>query len=186
MVVIGSIITVAFMGSVIVTPLYSLYQQKFGFSEIVLTLVYAVYVVGNVAALLLFGQISDQIGRKPVALPGLAVAGASALAFLFAQGTASLFAGRLLIGLAVGILSGTGTAWLAERYGPEHTVDRDRERRDGEPDRDRRRAAARRSAGRVRAGSAATSVPPLPRAARGRRSRGLSRARPRDRGASTS
>jgi MFS family permease len=119
-VAIGSIISVAFMGSVIVTPLYSLYQAKFGFSEIVLTLVYAVYVVGNVAALLLFGQVSDQLGRKPVALPGLALAGASAVAFLLAQSTAWLFAGRLLIGLAVGILSGTGTAWLAERFGPEH------------------------------------------------------------------
>ncbi len=117
-VAIGSIISVAFMGSVIVTPLYSLYQAKFGFSEVVLTLIYAVYVVGNVAALLLFGQISDEIGRKPVALLGIGVAAASALVFLFASATAWLFAGRLLIGLAVGILSGTGTAWMAERYGP--------------------------------------------------------------------
>ncbi|MGI8557528.1 MAG: MFS transporter [Solirubrobacteraceae bacterium] len=118
MVAIGLIISVAFMGSVIVTPLYSLYQAKFGFSEVVLTLIYAVYVVGNVAALLLFGQISDEIGRKPVALLGIGVAGASALVFLFASGTAWLFAGRLLIGLAVGILSGTATAWIAELYGP--------------------------------------------------------------------
>ena len=64
---VASIITVAFMGSVIVTPLYTLYQRKFGFSEITLTLVYAVYVVGNVLALLLFGQISDQAGRKRAA-----------------------------------------------------------------------------------------------------------------------
>ncbi len=83
-VAIGSIISVAFMGSVIVTPLYSIYQDKFGFSEVVLTLVYAVYVVGNVAALPLFGQISDEIGRKRVALLGIGVAGASALTFLFA------------------------------------------------------------------------------------------------------
>lgn len=69
-VAVASSITVAFMGSVIVTPLYSLYQRKFGFSEIVLTLVYAVYVVGNVAALLLFGQISDQVGRKASRLAG--------------------------------------------------------------------------------------------------------------------
>lgn len=117
-VAVGSIISVAFMGSVIVTPLYSLYQRKFGFSEITLTLIYAVYVVGNVVALLLFGQISDQVGRRRVALPGLALAGASAVTFLLANGTAWLFAGRLVIGLAVGILAGTGTAWLAECYGP--------------------------------------------------------------------
>jgi MFS family permease len=117
-VVIASIITSAFMGSVVITPLYSLYQRKFGFSEITLTLIYAVYVVGNVAALLLFGQISDNVGRKRVTVPALGLACASALLFLFAQGTAWLFAGRLLIGLAVGILSGTGTAWLVEQYGP--------------------------------------------------------------------
>jgi MFS family permease len=116
---VASIITAAFMGSVIITPLYSLYQQKFGFSEITLTLVYAVYVVGNVAALLLFGQISDAVGRKRVAFPGLALAGGSALLFLFAHGTPWLYAGRLVIGLAVGILSGTGTAWLAEHFGPD-------------------------------------------------------------------
>ncbi|PZS36475.1 MAG: MFS transporter [Pseudonocardiales bacterium] len=114
---VASIIAVAFMGSVIVTPLYSLYQRKFGFSEITLTLIYAVYVVGNVVALLLFGQISDQLGRKPVALPALALAAMSALLFLFAHSTLWLFLGRLSIGLAVGILSGTGTAWLAEQYG---------------------------------------------------------------------
>jgi MFS family permease len=118
-VAVSSIITVAFAGSVIVTPLYSLYQRKFGFSEIVLTLVYAVYVVGNVVALLVFGQVSDQIGRRRVALPALALAGGSALLFIVANGTAWLFAGRLLIGLAVGVASGTGTAWLADQLGPD-------------------------------------------------------------------
>jgi MFS family permease len=116
---IASIITAAFMGSVIVTPLYPLYQDKFGFSEITLTLIYAVYVVGNVLALLVFGQISDQIGRKRVSFPALALAALSALVFLFAHGTAWLFAGRLLIGLVVGVLSATGTAWLAERFGAQ-------------------------------------------------------------------
>jgi MFS family permease len=117
-VAVGSIITVAFAGSVLVTPLYSLYQRKFGFSEITLTLVYAVYVVGNVVALLVFGQVSDQIGRRRVALPALALAAASAVLFIVANGTAWLFAGRLFIGLAVGVASGTGTAWLADQFGP--------------------------------------------------------------------
>src|SRR5690242_9078016 len=78
---IAAIISVAFAGSVIVTPLYVLYQHKFGFSEITLTLVYAAYVVGNVLALLLFGQVSDQIGRKRTALPALALAAVSAAVF---------------------------------------------------------------------------------------------------------
>lgn len=117
-VVVGSIISVAFAGSVLVTPLYSLYQRKFGFSEITLTLVYAVYVVGNVVALLVFGQVSDQIGRRRVALPALGLAGVSAVLFLVADATGWLYVARLLIGLAVGVASGTGTAWLADQYGP--------------------------------------------------------------------
>jgi MFS family permease len=119
LVAVGSLITVAFMGSVIVTPLYALYQREFGFSVITLTLIYAVYVVGNVMALLVFGQISDQIGRKRVALPALALAAASAALFLFADSIVWLFIGRLLIGLAVGVASGTGTAWLGDLHG-EH------------------------------------------------------------------
>jgi len=71
---VASLVTVGFMGSVIVTPLYALYEQKFGFSEITPTLVYAVYVVGNIVALLVFGQVSDQQGRKRVALPALGLA----------------------------------------------------------------------------------------------------------------
>jgi MFS family permease len=114
----ASVITVAFMGSVVVSPLYPLYQDTFGFSDLTLTLVYAVYAVGNVIALLVLGQISDQIGRKRAALPGLALAAVSGLLFLLARSTAWLFAARLLTGVAVGICSGTGTAWLAEQYGP--------------------------------------------------------------------
>lgn len=105
------------MGSVIISPLYPLYQRKFGFSEITLTLIYATYVVGNVAALLFFGQVSDQVGRKRVSLPTLALGAVSAIVFLVAPGTVWLFVGRLLFGLVAGILSGTGTAWLAEQYG---------------------------------------------------------------------
>jgi len=118
MVVISSIVTVAFAGSVVVTPLYPLFQHEFGFSELTLTLIYAVYVVGNVVALLLFGQVSDQIGRKRVAIPALLLAAVAGLLFIAASGTGFLFAGRLLIGLAVGIASGTGIAWLADEFGP--------------------------------------------------------------------
>ena len=105
------------MGSTLVTPLWGLFQYRFGFSEITLTLIYATYVVGNLVALLFFGRISDRLGRRKVALPALLIAILGALSFLFARSDAWLYAGRLLIGVAVGLASGTGTAWLAELYG---------------------------------------------------------------------
>jgi MFS family permease len=112
-------IGVLFAGSTVVTPLYVIYKEQFGFSQISLTLVYAAYVVGNLAALLLFGRLSDEIGRRRTAVSAMAIAIASAVVFLFARNIASLYAGRILSGLAIGIGAGTGTAWLAELIGRE-------------------------------------------------------------------
>jgi MFS family permease len=112
-------IGVLFAGSTVVTPLYVIYKQQFGFSQISLTLVYAAYVVGNLAALLLFGRLSDEIGRRRTAVSAMAIAIASAVVFLFARNIASLYAGRIMSGLAIGIGAGTGTAWLAELIGRE-------------------------------------------------------------------
>ena len=107
---VGAMIGVLFAGSTMLTPLYVIYKQQFGFSQISLTLIYAVYVLGNFAALLLFGRLSDEIGRRKVSVMAMVVAIVSALIFLFARGVASLYAGRILSGLAIGIGAGTGTA----------------------------------------------------------------------------
>ncbi|HEY7688107.1 MAG TPA: MFS transporter [Dongiaceae bacterium] len=116
-VVIAAMIAALFAGSTMLTPLYVIYQDKFGFSQIGLTLIYAVYVVGNLAALLFFGGLSDAIGRRRTAVPAMAIAIVSSLMFLFAANTASLYIGRILSGFAIGIGAGTGTAWLAELIG---------------------------------------------------------------------
>jgi MFS family permease len=114
---VATMIGVAFAGSTVITPLYVLFEEAFGFSKIVLTLVYASYVVGNLTALLFLGRLSDQIGRRATALPALAILSIGTLTFAFAQGVAALFVGRILIGLGVGIAAGTGTAWLTELIG---------------------------------------------------------------------
>jgi len=111
---VAAMIAVLFAGSTIVTPLYVIYQQQWGFSHITLTLVYAVYVIGNLAALLVFGRVSDRIGRRRTALPAIIVGMVSALVFLFAEHVISLYVGRILSGLSIGVGAGTGTAWLAE------------------------------------------------------------------------
>jgi MFS family permease len=105
---------VMFMASTLVTPLYGPWREAFGFSGLTLTLVYATYVVGNLVALLLFGRLSDQVGRRRASLPALGVAAAAMLAFAFARSTAWLYVGRALTGLAVGVAGGAVNAWLAE------------------------------------------------------------------------
>ncbi|MDX8435093.1 MFS transporter [Mesorhizobium abyssinicae] len=111
---VAAMIAALFAGSTVLTPLYIIYKQAFGFSQVTLTLVYAVYVVGNLAALLVFGRLSDAIGRRPAALAAMATALVSALVFLFAENVAWLDIARILSGLGIGVGAGTGTAWLAE------------------------------------------------------------------------
>jgi predicted MFS family arabinose efflux permease len=75
------VIASLFMGSTLVTPLYELYRARYHLDELMLVLLYAVYVVGNLSALLFFGRLSDQLGRRPVVLAGLGLAAVSAAVF---------------------------------------------------------------------------------------------------------
>lgn len=117
---VAALIGVMFVGTTLVTPLYVLYRDAFGFSEITLTLIYAVYVVGNLVSLMFFGRLSDQIGRRRVTFPVIGVGILSTLVFLFAQDPTWLFIARMLSGFAIGLSTGTGAAWLAELYGPNN------------------------------------------------------------------
>ena len=109
-------LAIIFAGSTLPTPLYLTYCREFGFSEITLTLVYAVYVLGNLFALFIFGRLSDQVGRKATSLPALGIAGLSTLAFCLATNTSWLFAARVLSGFATGLGAGAATAWIAELH----------------------------------------------------------------------
>jgi MFS family permease len=116
-VIAASMIGISFAGSTLVTPLYVIYEHDFEFSKAILTLIYAAYVVGNLAALLFLGRLSDVVGRRTVAIPALVVCALAAGVFACANGVAALFAGRILSGLGVGLAAGSGTAWIAELVG---------------------------------------------------------------------
>lgn len=101
-------------GANLATPLYAVYAARFGFSSFVLTAIFAAYAFVLVPTLVFFGRLSDRFGRRPVILAGLVVAVAGLAVFAAAQGTAWLFAARMLQGLAVGLISGPATAALVE------------------------------------------------------------------------
>jgi MFS family permease len=82
-------IGVLFAASMLVTPLYVIYQREFQFSKITLTLIYAVYVVGNFISLVWLARLSDTVGRRRAAVPAIALAIASTMVFLSAGGTAA-------------------------------------------------------------------------------------------------
>lgn len=119
----GLLVAAAFfptmLGTTLPTPLYPIYQRELGFDGLIVTVVFATYAVGVLAALLLVGRLSDRIGRRPVLLPGLALAAASSLVFLIPDSLPALFAGRLLSGLSAGVFTGVATATIVDLAPPE-------------------------------------------------------------------
>ncbi|MFI9787469.1 MFS transporter [Kitasatospora sp. NPDC051984] len=109
---------VCMAGTTLPTPLYGLYQEQIGFSELMVTVVFAVYAFGVIGVLLLVGNVSDAVGRRPVLLVGLGCAAAAAVAFLAEGGLPLLFLGRLLSGLSAGLFTGTATAYVLELAPP--------------------------------------------------------------------
>ncbi|MFJ6138198.1 MFS transporter [Kitasatospora sp. NPDC092286] len=111
---------VCMAGTTLPTPLYGLYQQQLGFSELIVTVVFAIYALGVIGVLLSLGSVSDSVGRRPVLLCGLGLAALSALCFLFEGGLPLLCLGRLLSGLSAGLFTGTATAYVLELAPPGH------------------------------------------------------------------
>ena len=105
---------VTMLGATLPTPLYPIYEQELGFGGLMVTVVFATYAVGVLAALLVVGRLSDQLGRKAVLFPGLAVAAASSLVFLIPHSLTALFAGRLLSGVSAGVFTGVATAAIID------------------------------------------------------------------------
>ncbi|WP_210495884.1 MFS transporter [Patulibacter sp. SYSU D01012] len=102
--------------STVPSPLYPLYVARDGLSPLTITLVYAAYAIGVVGSLFLAGHVSDWHGRRRVLLPALATAALSAGVFLAWTDLWALFLGRVLNGIAIGAVTATATAYLAELH----------------------------------------------------------------------
>lgn len=109
---------IAMLGTTLPTPLYALYQQQLGFGPTWTTLIFSIYAAGVIAALLLVGSWSDQLGRKPMLLAGLLMGAISAVIFLHTHSIAGLLWGRLFSGFSAGIMTGTATVAIIELAPP--------------------------------------------------------------------
>jgi MFS family permease len=105
---------VTMIGTTLPTPLYPLFEERYSFGELMVTVIFAVYAFGVIAGLLVFGNLSDEIGRKPVLMVGLGFSALSALLFLLAGSLTPIFAGRVVSGFSAGIFTGTATAMLID------------------------------------------------------------------------
>src|SRR3954467_6320003 len=100
------------------TPLLVVYRQQWSFAPALLTLAFAVYAVGFLAAVLTVGSLSDHVGRRPVLMAALIVQLASNVMFLVASDVEWVIAGRIVQGVASGAATTAFTAALVELAPP--------------------------------------------------------------------
>lgn len=79
---------------------------------------FGIYALGLLPGLLLGGRASDGFGRPSVALAGAGTALAGTVTMLLSQQPEALLAGRLVVGLGVGLAVSSGTAWASDLKGP--------------------------------------------------------------------
>ena len=113
---VAGVIALSLIASGTPSPLYETYRELWGFSPVVLTLIYATYAFGVLAALLLAGSVSDRVGRRPVLLVALAVLMGTTVIFMSAGSVAWLFVARGVQGLATGLALGAASAALLDLH----------------------------------------------------------------------
>jgi MFS family permease len=105
---------VTMLGTTLPTPLYPLFEERYEFGPLLVTVIFGIYAFGVIGGLILFGNLSDRLGRKPLLLLGLGLSAASALLFLVAGSLVPVYAARVVSGLSAGIFTGTATAYIID------------------------------------------------------------------------
>jgi predicted MFS family arabinose efflux permease len=96
---------------------YPLYAEEWHLTPTMTTAIFAVYPIAVVAALILFGDLSDHVGRRAAMLLGVASSALGVLLFAVAPDFAWVLAGRAFMGVGVGLSASPATAALVE-FGP--------------------------------------------------------------------
>ena len=113
----GALVAVAWGGNEF-TPLLVMYRHE-GLGSVAVNALLGAYVLGIVPALLIGGPLSDRFGRRPLMLPAplICIAGSTLLA-LGPHVQVLLYAGRVLSGIALGLVMAVGTSWVKELSQP--------------------------------------------------------------------
>ncbi|MFY1673492.1 MFS transporter [Plantactinospora sp. WMMB334] len=98
------------------TPLWPLYQARDHFGPMQVTIAFAVMVAGAAFSFGTLGHLSDRFGRRRTIAPALMVAIASALILAVWPDLPGLIVGRVLTGVAVGLMASSATAYLTDLY----------------------------------------------------------------------
>ncbi|MDR6904123.1 MFS transporter [Rhizobium miluonense] len=101
---------------------YPLYAQEWHLTTFMTTAIFAVYPVFVVFMLVVFGNVSDYIGRREAMLLGLAASLAGTLIFALAPDVDWIFIGRAFMGVGVGLSAGPSAAAMVEFSAPGRTA----------------------------------------------------------------
>ncbi|MHC8408208.1 MFS transporter [Pseudomonas sp. TMB3-21] len=96
------------------TPLYHLYQVQLQFSAATLTVIFGVYAISLLAALLTVGSLSDYLGRRPVIFTAVLLNLLAMVLFIKADSVAWLISARVLQGFATGMATAVVSAALLD------------------------------------------------------------------------
>ncbi|MFC7328265.1 MFS transporter [Marinactinospora rubrisoli] len=107
-----------FAASAAPIPLFDGYRRLDGLTNADLATAAVTYFAGVLTALLVFGRLSDHLGRRPVALAALVLAAAGCLVLTGVDGTPPLLAGRVLQGLACGLASSALASYVVDSAPP--------------------------------------------------------------------
>jgi MFS family permease len=96
------------------SPLYGLYRTRDHLSAFTITVVYAIFAGGTIAALVSVPWLAARIGRRGVMVAAVTTMIASAGLLAAWKALPGLLLGRFLTGVAVGLVAGTATTYLIE------------------------------------------------------------------------
>jgi len=115
----ASVAGLALWASAAPTVVYPLYAAEWQVTPSVTTAIFAIYPIVLVPVLIVFGNLSDFIGRRAVILIGLAALGVGSVAFGLAPDLTWVFIGRALMGIGVGLSLSPATAAMVEFGGAD-------------------------------------------------------------------
>jgi MFS family permease len=98
------------------TPLWPIYQQRDHFGATTVTVAFAVLVVGTATSFRWLGHLSDRFGRRRIIVPALLTGILSAVVLAAWPALPGLLIGRVLTGVAVGLMASTATTYLTDLY----------------------------------------------------------------------
>ncbi|MCU1558228.1 MAG: hypothetical protein JWN09_2223 [Microbacteriaceae bacterium] len=110
----AGVVAIALWASGAPSMVYPVYVAEWRLPAIVITSIFAVYPISLVVILIVFGSISDYVGRRATLLAGLAAMAIGILLFALAPNVGWLFAGRVFQGIGVGLAMSPASAAMVE------------------------------------------------------------------------